>query len=98
MKLGFAITALVLAASLLASLGDATAQTGRAPIEISPERRQLIGLQIATVEETDLVGKIQTTGTVEPDEQLEGTVQTRFAGWIRQVYVSQTYQPVRRGQ
>jgi len=25
-------------------------------------------------------------------------VQTRFAGWIRQVYVNQTYQPVRRGQ
>jgi RND family efflux transporter MFP subunit len=98
MKLQLKTVASVLAASFLVSLGTVMAQTGRAPIEISPERRQLIGLQIATVEEKDLVGKIQTTGTVEPDEQLEGTVQTRFAGWIRQVYVNQTYQPVRRGQ
>jgi multidrug efflux pump subunit AcrA (membrane-fusion protein) len=97
-NLRFETAAFVLAASFLASSGTAIAQTGRAPIEISPERRQLIGLQIATVEEKDLVGKIQTMGTVEPDEQLEGTVQTRFAGWIRQVYVNQTYQPVRRGQ
>ena len=35
---------------------------------------------------------------VEPDEQLEGYVQTRFAGWIRQVFVNQTYQFVRKGQ
>ena len=35
---------------------------------------------------------------VEPDEQLEGSVQTRFAGWIRRVFVNQTYQFVRKGQ
>ena len=79
-------------------LHPAHAQTNLAPIQIPPERRQLIGLQTATVEEKDLVGKIDTTGMVEPDEQLEGTVQTRFAGWIRQVFVNQTYQPVRKGQ
>jgi Cu(I)/Ag(I) efflux system membrane fusion protein/cobalt-zinc-cadmium efflux system membrane fusion protein len=76
----------------------AHAQTNLSPIQIPSERRQLIGLQTATVEEKDLVGKIETSGTVEPDEQLEGTVQTRFAGWIRQVFVNQTYQPVRKGQ
>ena len=69
-----------------------------APVQLTPERRQLIGLQIATVEEEDLAGRIDTTGLVEPDEQLEGYVQTRFAGWIRQVFVNQTYQLVRKGQ
>lgn len=69
-----------------------------APIQLTPERRQLIGLQIATVEEKELASLIQTTGTVEPDEQLQGYVQTRFAGWIRQVFVNQTYQFVRKGQ
>lgn len=69
-----------------------------APIRITPERRQLIGLQIATVEEKDLSNRIETTGMVEADEQLEGYVQTRFAGWIRQVFVNQTYQFVRKGQ
>jgi Cu(I)/Ag(I) efflux system membrane fusion protein/cobalt-zinc-cadmium efflux system membrane fusion protein len=50
------------------------------------------------VEEKDLAGRIETTGLVEPDEQLEGSVQTRFSGWIRQVFVNQTYQFVRKGQ
>ena len=69
-----------------------------APIQLTSERRQLIGLQVATVEDRDLVGKIETTGLVEPDEQLEGYVQTRFSGWIRRVLVNQTYQFVRKGQ
>src|SRR5712692_5373159 len=69
-----------------------------APVQLSPERRQLIGLQIATVQEEDLVGKIDTAGLVEPDEGLQGYVQTRFAGWIRQVFVNQTYQFVKKGQ
>ncbi len=74
------------------------AQTSLAPIRLSPERRQLIGLQTDVVEEKDLDGRMETTGLVEPDEQLESTVQTRFSGWIRQVFVNQTYQPVHAGQ
>ena len=69
-----------------------------APIQLTPERRQLIGLQIAEVREEDLVARIDATGLVEPDEQLEGYVQTRFTGWIRQVFVNQTYQSVEKGQ
>lgn len=68
------------------------------PVQISPERRQLIGLQFATVKEKELTDRIATTGLVEADEQHEGYVQTRFAGWIRQVFVNQTYQYVRKGQ
>ena len=69
-----------------------------APIQISSERRQLIGPQFATVEEKNVDDRISTTALVEPDEQLEAYVQTRFAGWIRKVFVNQTYQYVRRGQ
>ncbi len=69
-----------------------------APIELSPRRRQLIGVTLAKAEEKDLTDLIETTGLVEPDEQLEGYVQTRFAGWIRQVLVNQTYQYVRKGE
>jgi RND family efflux transporter MFP subunit len=68
------------------------------PVQVSPEKRQLIGLQFATVERKQLQDRIQTTALVEPDEQQEGYVQTRFAGWIRNVFVNQTYQYVRRGQ
>jgi Cu(I)/Ag(I) efflux system membrane fusion protein/cobalt-zinc-cadmium efflux system membrane fusion protein len=69
-----------------------------APIQLTPEHRQLIGVQTATVEEKELTGRIETTGQVEPDEQLEAYVQNRFSGWIRQVFVNQTYQYVRKGQ
>ncbi|MGH7905159.1 MAG: FixH family protein [Candidatus Binataceae bacterium] len=69
-----------------------------APIQISPRRRQLIGLTFATVQKKELTDRIPTTGLIEPDQQLEGYVQTRFAGWIRQVFVNQTYQYVKRGQ
>jgi RND family efflux transporter MFP subunit len=68
------------------------------PIQVSTEKRQLIGLQLATVEKREITDRIQTTALVEPDEQQEGYVQTRFAGWIRNVFVNQTYQYVRRGQ
>lgn len=73
-------------------------QAKLAPIQLSPRRRQLIGLRLATVQERELNDLIATTGMVEPDEQREGYVQTRFAGWIRDVFVNQTYQYVRRGQ
>src|SRR5215469_15923878 len=98
MKLAFKIVALALVIAVVATAPSARAQSNLAPIEIPPERRQLIGLQTATVEQKDLIGKIATTGVVEADEQLEGSVQTRFSGWIRQVFVNQTYQPVRKGQ
>src|SRR5262245_34648114 len=98
MKLAFKTVAVALVIALVATAPSARAQSKLAPIELPPERRQLIGLQTATVEQKDLIGKIATTGMVEADEQLEGTVQTRFSGWIRQVFVNQTYQPVRKGQ
>jgi len=69
-----------------------------APVHVSPERRQLIGLQFATVREKDITDLLDATATIEPDEQLEAYVQTRFAGWIEKVYANQTYQRVTRGQ
>jgi RND family efflux transporter MFP subunit len=69
-----------------------------APIRITPERRQLIGLKFATVARKDLSDRLETTGNIEADERLQGYVQTRFAGWIEQVFANSTYQYVRRGQ
>src|SRR3984893_12251626 len=69
-----------------------------APIRITPERRQLIGLKFATVSRKDVNDRLETTGSIETDERLQGYVQTRFAGWIEQVFANSTYQYVRRGQ
>jgi RND family efflux transporter MFP subunit len=90
---------LVLAAlTLCATAMAASSSPQLAPILISPQRRQLIGVQFATVQEKEVSDRIETTALVEPDEQREGYVQTRFAGWIRDVFVNQTYQLVRKGQ
>jgi Cu(I)/Ag(I) efflux system membrane fusion protein/cobalt-zinc-cadmium efflux system membrane fusion protein len=92
---------LVLATATLSTL-SAAAQSGGgvqlSPIQLSAEKRQLIGVQFTAVEQKELKDHIQTTALVEPDEQRQGYVQTRFAGWIRSVFVNQTYQYVRRGQ
>ncbi len=69
-----------------------------APIRIAPERRQLIGLKFAAVVRKDVSDRLETTGNIETDERLQGYVQTRFAGWIEQVFANSTYQYVRRGQ
>src|SRR6266478_5508613 len=93
---GKVIAAMVCAMSFVSQAQESRPKL--APVQLSPERRQLIGLQIATVQEEDLAGRIDTSGLVEPDEGLQGYVQTRFAGWIRQVFVNQTYQYVKKGQ
>jgi RND family efflux transporter MFP subunit len=69
-----------------------------APIRITPERRQLIGLKFATVARQVISDHLDTTGNIESDERLQGYVQTRFAGWIEQVFANSTYQYVHRGQ
>jgi multidrug efflux pump subunit AcrA (membrane-fusion protein) len=69
-----------------------------APIRITPERRQLIGLKFVTVVRQDVSDRLDTTGNIEPDERLQGYVQTRFAGWIEQVFANSTYQYIHRGQ
>src|SRR5277367_543600 len=69
-----------------------------APLRITPERRQLIGLKFAIVVRKDVSDRLETTGNIEADERLQGYVQTRFAGWIERVFANSTYQYVRRGQ
>src|SRR5579863_5845657 len=69
-----------------------------APIRITPERRQLIGLKFATVVRKEVSDRLETTGNIEADERLQGYVQTRFAGWIEQVFANSTYQYVHRGE
>jgi multidrug efflux pump subunit AcrA (membrane-fusion protein) len=80
-----------------ARVGSA-ADSQLAPIRITPERRQLIGLKFATVVRKDVSDRLETTGSIEADERLQAYVQTRFAGWIEQVFANSTYQYVKRGQ
>jgi RND family efflux transporter MFP subunit len=69
-----------------------------APIQLTAERRQSIGVSFAIVERRNVAESIETTGNIEADEKLQGYVQTRFPGWIEKVYANQTGQYVRKGE
>ncbi len=69
-----------------------------APMEITPERMQSIGVKTGTVEYKQLSDDIRATGTVDIDEQLVSYVQVRFPGYIRKVFVNATYLYVRKGE
>jgi RND family efflux transporter MFP subunit len=69
-----------------------------APIELSPQRMQEIGVTTALVETKEVGDELRAPGTVAIDEQRLSYVQTRFPGWIRNVFANATYQYVRKGQ
>lgn len=70
----------------------------RAPIQLSPQRMQSIGLQLGQVEYKPVSDEIRFYGNVQVNERRLAYVQTRFAGWIRKVHVDATGDFVRRGQ
>lgn len=78
--------------------GTASPDTPLAPIQLSPQRMQSIGVQTGTVECKVINDEIRSYGNVEPNERRFAYVQTRFAGWIRQVYVDAVGDSVRKGQ
>ena len=68
------------------------------PVELSPERMQQIGVTTATAEMKTVSGELSVPGNVDIDEQKLSYVQTRFPGWIQDVFANATYQYVSKGQ
>ncbi len=73
-------------------------ETPLAPVQLTPQRLQSIGVKTGTVESRAVQDEIRTVGTVEVDETRLAYVQVRFPGWIRQVFANATYQYIRKGQ
>jgi hypothetical protein len=48
------------------------ADSALAPIHLTRERRQMIGVKFATVERKDVSDRLDTTGNIETDERLQG--------------------------
>ena len=69
-----------------------------APLQLSPQRMQEIGVTTATVEMKDVNDDLSVPGNVDIDEQKLSYVQTRFPGWIQDVSANATYQYVHKGQ
>lgn len=69
-----------------------------APVQLTPQRMQSIGVKLGTAQFRQLEAELRVTGTVDVDERRVAYVQTRFPGWIRQLYANSTYQYIRKGQ
>jgi Cu(I)/Ag(I) efflux system membrane fusion protein/cobalt-zinc-cadmium efflux system membrane fusion protein len=73
-------------------------ETPLAPVQLTPERLQSIGVKFAEVQRKPVNDEIRATGTVAMDERRISYVQTRFLGYIQKVFADATYQYVRKGQ
>lgn len=69
-----------------------------APLQLSAERLQSIGVKFGVVERKPVQDEIRATGTVAIDETRLSYVQTRISGHIEKVFADATYQYVRKGQ
>ncbi|MGQ9859338.1 MAG: efflux RND transporter periplasmic adaptor subunit [Thermodesulfobacteriota bacterium] len=67
-------------------------------VEISAEKRQLLGVRTAEVSMIRMVRNIRTVGRTEYDERRLATVNTKFEGWIEKLYVDYTGRFVRKGE
>jgi len=74
------------------------AETPLAPVQLSAERLQSIGVKFGAVSRKPVQDELRTTGTVGIDETKLSYVQTRISGHIEKVYADATYQYVRKGQ
>jgi RND family efflux transporter MFP subunit len=69
-----------------------------APVQLTPERIQAIGVKTGKAEFQNISAEIRATGTVDVDERRLAYVQTRYPGWIRSVHANATYQFIRKGE
>ena len=78
--------------------GSGLAPVQLSPLQLSPQRLQEIGVTTAVVEHKAVNDDLNAPGNVDIDEENLSYVQTRFPGWIQDVYANATYQYVRQGQ
>ncbi len=65
---------------------------------VTPVRQQLIGVKTAVVAKQQLESAIRAVGRVDYDEQGIAHVNLRISGWVEDLFVDYTGQPVRKGE
>jgi RND family efflux transporter MFP subunit len=73
-------------------------ETPLAPIQLTPQRMQSIGIVLGKVESKSVSSELRFYGNVQVNERRQAYVQTRFSGWIRKVYANATGNFIGRGQ
>ncbi len=79
--------------------GSTTLPPGHAgSITLDASRRQSLGIRTAPVAVRDLAVTIRAAGRVAYDEAHQAEVSLKFSGWVREIKVATTGQPVTRGE
>lgn len=71
---------------------------GYTPIQLEPERIQMMGITTSKVSPQHFTRTLRTVGVVEMDETRVAHVHTKFSGWIEELYVDFIGKPVKQGQ
>jgi Cu(I)/Ag(I) efflux system membrane fusion protein len=71
---------------------------GLAPIELGPERIQLMGARTVKVTRERLEPRLRTVGFISANESTTAIVNARFTGWVEQVLALRTGQRVEKGE
>ena len=72
--------------------------TPRGEVTIDPRRQQLIGVRTVPVTREALDQAVRAAGVVRYDETKQADVNVKVEGWIRELYVASTGQPIQKGQ
>ncbi|MEN6439265.1 MAG: efflux RND transporter periplasmic adaptor subunit [Syntrophobacter sp.] len=67
-------------------------------VKLSPEKQQLIGVQLGEASEAPLSRTVRAVGRATYDETRIHHIHTRVAGWVDKVYVDFTGKLVKKGQ
>ncbi len=70
----------------------------RGDVTIDSRRQQLIGVKTVAVVRQSVGQNVRATGAVTYDETKQADVNVKIEGWIRDLYVDYTGQPIQRGQ
>ncbi|HEU4340369.1 MAG TPA: efflux RND transporter periplasmic adaptor subunit [Candidatus Binatia bacterium] len=84
----------------MAGMSGMQGMSGMAPgmVMVSPEKQQLTGVRIATVERRPMVRTVRTVGTITYDETKVTHVHSKIEGWIDKLYINYTGKLVEKGQ
>ena len=80
------------------TVAGAPQTTPRGDVTIDPRRQQLIGVKTVPVTRETVDQTVRAVGAVRYDETKQADVNVKVEGWIRDLYVDYTGQPIQRGQ
>jgi membrane fusion protein, copper/silver efflux system len=72
--------------------------TARGDVAIDPRRQQMMGVRTVPVTRAPIQQVVRAVGLVRYDETKLADVNVKVEGWIRNLYVDYTGQPIQKGQ